>query len=155
QKSCGLVRYLQFRWAWSDTCVNQLDKVLQQESLIAMFRGYLGSSLTIVGVSQEYRLRGCPILHRGPEAISWIGCFQPQIIALDLLGDGTDDELLHLGVGYASSGVRQDAKEVLFSSCGKQRARRTPRMAIRYYGCDPSDIMARKIRLSVTSCIIS
>ncbi|KAF8134370.1 hypothetical protein EV363DRAFT_1161183, partial [Boletus edulis] len=46
---CELVRSLRFRWAWSDTCcVNQLDKGVQQESLVAMFRWYRGSSLTVV-----------------------------------------------------------------------------------------------------------
>ena len=49
QKFCELVRSLRFRWAWSDTCcVNQLDKVVQQESMVAMFRWYRGSSLTVV-----------------------------------------------------------------------------------------------------------
>ena len=49
QRSCELVRSLDFQWAWSDTCcVNQLDKGVQQESLVAMFRWYNGSSLTIV-----------------------------------------------------------------------------------------------------------
>ena len=39
QSFCDLVRSLHFRWAWSDTCcVNQLDKGVQQESLVAMFR---------------------------------------------------------------------------------------------------------------------
>ena len=48
-KFCELVRTLRFKWAWSDTCcVNQLDKGVQQESLVAMFRWYRGSSLTIV-----------------------------------------------------------------------------------------------------------
>ena len=49
QRFCELVRSLDFQWAWSDTCcVNQLDKGVQQESLVAMFRWYRGSSLTIV-----------------------------------------------------------------------------------------------------------
>ena len=63
QRFCELVRSLRFKWAWSDTCcVNQLDKGVQQESLVAMFRWYRGSSLTVVhllGVlsgSQEF---GC------------------------------------------------------------------------------------------------
>ena len=62
-KFCELVSSLYFRWAWSDTCcVNQLDKGVQQESLVAMFRWYRGASLTVVhllGVlsgSQEF---GC------------------------------------------------------------------------------------------------
>ena len=49
QRFCDLVRSLDFHWAWSDTCcVNQLDKGVQQESLVAMFRWYRGSSLTVV-----------------------------------------------------------------------------------------------------------
>ena len=49
QNFCTLVRTLRFQWAWSDTCcVNQLDKGVQQESLVAMFRWYRGASLTIV-----------------------------------------------------------------------------------------------------------
>ncbi|KAI9455063.1 hypothetical protein HD554DRAFT_298739 [Boletus coccyginus] len=49
QRFCELVRSLHFHWAWSDTCcVNQSDKGVQQESVVAMFRWYRGSSLTIV-----------------------------------------------------------------------------------------------------------
>ena len=49
QRFCDLVRSLDFQWAWSDTCcVNQLDKGVQQESLVAMFKWYRGSALTIV-----------------------------------------------------------------------------------------------------------
>lgn len=63
QSFCDLVRSLHFRWAWSDTCcVNQLDKGVQQESLVAMFRWYRGSSLTIVhllGVLSESQQFGC------------------------------------------------------------------------------------------------
>ncbi|KAF8554794.1 hypothetical protein OG21DRAFT_1603328 [Imleria badia] len=62
QRFCELVRYLDFQWAWSDTCcVNQLDKGVQQESLVAMFRWYRGSSLTIVhllGVLSESQETG-------------------------------------------------------------------------------------------------
>ena len=51
QRFCELVRSLHFQWAWSDTCcVNQQDKGVQQESVVAMFRWYRGSSLTIVHV---------------------------------------------------------------------------------------------------------
>ena len=63
-KFCELVSCLQFWWAWSDTCcVDQLDKGVQQESLVAMFRWYRGSSLTIVhllGVLSESQEFGCP-----------------------------------------------------------------------------------------------
>ncbi|KAI9455056.1 hypothetical protein HD554DRAFT_2036671 [Boletus coccyginus] len=51
------------KWAWSDTCcVNQEDKGVQQESVVAMFRWYRGSSLTIVhllGVFSESQVIGC------------------------------------------------------------------------------------------------
>ena len=60
---CTLVRTLSFHWAWSDTCcVNQLDRGVQQESLVAMFRWYRGASLTIVhllGVLSESQVFGC------------------------------------------------------------------------------------------------
>ncbi|KAN0091537.1 hypothetical protein V8E55_005103, partial [Tylopilus felleus] len=63
QKFCKLVEALQFKWAWSDTCcVNQLDKGVLQESLVAMFRWYRGSSLTVVhllGVFSESQEEGC------------------------------------------------------------------------------------------------
>ena len=59
---CKLVVTLRFKWAWSDTCcVNQLDKGVQQESLVAMFRWYRGSSLTVVhllGVLSESQTTG-------------------------------------------------------------------------------------------------
>ena len=62
QRFCELVRSLDFQWAWSDTCcVNQLDKGVQQESLVAMFRWYRGSALTIVhllGVLSEFQEPG-------------------------------------------------------------------------------------------------
>ena len=60
---CNLAVALQFKWAWSDTCcVNQLDKGVLQESLIAMFRWYRDSSLTVVhlvGVLSESQEIGC------------------------------------------------------------------------------------------------
>ncbi|KAN0091542.1 hypothetical protein V8E55_005108 [Tylopilus felleus] len=63
QNFCKLVEALQFKWAWSDTCcVNQLDKGVLQESLVAMFRWYRGSSLTVVhllGVFSELQEEGC------------------------------------------------------------------------------------------------
>ncbi|KAI9572541.1 hypothetical protein HD554DRAFT_2036106 [Boletus coccyginus] len=63
QKFCELVHSLHFQWAWSDTCcVNQQDKGVQQESVVAMFRWYRGSSLTIVhllGVLSESQVIGC------------------------------------------------------------------------------------------------
>ena len=63
QRFCELVRSLRFEWAWSDTCcVNQFDKGVQQESLVAMFRWYRGSSLTVVhllGVLSQSQQLGC------------------------------------------------------------------------------------------------
>ncbi|KAI9567130.1 hypothetical protein HD554DRAFT_1027307 [Boletus coccyginus] len=63
QRFCELVRSLRFQWAWSDTCcVNQQDRGVQQESVVAMFRWYRGSSLTIVhllGVLSESQVIGC------------------------------------------------------------------------------------------------
>ena len=63
QKFCALVSTLRFEWAWSDTCcVNQLDKGIQQESLVAMFRWYRGASLPVVhllGVLSESQEFGC------------------------------------------------------------------------------------------------
>ena len=49
QTLCKLVRSLGFRWLWSDTCcIDKKDNVVLQESLVAMFTWYRGSSLTIV-----------------------------------------------------------------------------------------------------------
>jgi hypothetical protein len=48
-KFCNLVQSRSFRWAWSDTCcVNQSDKGVQQESVVAMFQWYCRAALTIV-----------------------------------------------------------------------------------------------------------
>ena len=63
QSFCKLVCTLHFEWAWSDTCcVNQLDRGVQQESLVAMFRWYRGASLTVVhllSVFSESQEFGC------------------------------------------------------------------------------------------------
>ena len=62
QKFCKLVGSLGFRWAWSDTCcVDKSNNVVLQESLVAMFTWYRGSSLTVVylrGVSSESQCPG-------------------------------------------------------------------------------------------------
>ena len=59
---CKLVGSLGIRWAWSDTCcVDKSDNVVLQESLVAMFTWYRGSSLTVVylrGISSESQLAG-------------------------------------------------------------------------------------------------
>ena len=49
QSFCSLVCSLGFRWAWSDTCcIDKDNNVVLQESLVAMFTWYHGSSLTLV-----------------------------------------------------------------------------------------------------------
>ncbi|KAF8445020.1 hypothetical protein L210DRAFT_3394323, partial [Boletus edulis BED1] len=49
QTFCSLFGSLGFQWVWSDTCcINKKDNVVLQESLVAMFTWYHGSSLTIV-----------------------------------------------------------------------------------------------------------
>ena len=49
QTFCRLVGALGFHWVWSDTCcIDKKDNVVLQESLVAMFTWYRGSSLTIV-----------------------------------------------------------------------------------------------------------
>ena len=49
QKFCELVRSFGFRWAWSDTCcIDKENNVVLQESLVAMFTWYRGSSLTVI-----------------------------------------------------------------------------------------------------------
>ena len=57
QSFCSLVGSLGFRWAWSDTCcIDKDNNVVLQESLVAMFSWYRGSSLTLIylrGVSSE------------------------------------------------------------------------------------------------------
>ena len=46
---CKLARDAGFHWAWSDTCcINKSDNVVLQEALVAMFKWYEGSALTIV-----------------------------------------------------------------------------------------------------------
>ena len=49
QMLCKLICSLGFQWVWSDTCcIDKKDNVVLQESLVAMFTWYRGSSLTIV-----------------------------------------------------------------------------------------------------------
>ena len=49
QMFCKLVRDAGFHWAWSDTCcINKADHFVLQEALVAMFKWYRGSSLTII-----------------------------------------------------------------------------------------------------------
>ena len=57
QTSCRIAQQAGFQWAWSDTvCINQSDKPVLQESLVAMFKWYRGAALMIVflrGVSSS------------------------------------------------------------------------------------------------------
>jgi hypothetical protein len=49
QMFCKLVRDAGFHWAWSDTCcINKANHFVLQEALVAMFKWYRGSSLTII-----------------------------------------------------------------------------------------------------------
>ncbi|KAF8549945.1 hypothetical protein OG21DRAFT_523565 [Imleria badia] len=49
QTFCKIVREAGFHWAWSDTCcINKADHVVLQEALVAMFKWYRGSAVTIV-----------------------------------------------------------------------------------------------------------
>ena len=49
QTFCRIVRDAGFNWAWSDTCcINKPDHFVLQEALVAMFKWYQGSALTIV-----------------------------------------------------------------------------------------------------------
>ena len=46
---CKIVRDAGFHWAWSDTCcINKADHFVLQEALVAMFKWYQGSAVTIV-----------------------------------------------------------------------------------------------------------
>ena len=49
QMFCKIVRDAGFNWAWSDTCcINKSDHFVLQEALVAMFKWYEGSALTII-----------------------------------------------------------------------------------------------------------
>ncbi|KAF8555908.1 hypothetical protein OG21DRAFT_783260 [Imleria badia] len=49
QMFCKIVREAGFNWAWSDTCcINKSDHFVLQEALVAMFKWYEGSSLTVI-----------------------------------------------------------------------------------------------------------
>ncbi|KAG8214864.1 hypothetical protein J3R82DRAFT_10031 [Butyriboletus roseoflavus] len=49
QMFCRIVRDAGLHWAWSDTCcINKADHVVLQEALVAMFKWYQGSAVTIV-----------------------------------------------------------------------------------------------------------
>ena len=49
QMFCKIAREAGFHWAWSDTCcINKSDHFVLQEALVAMFKWYEGSDLTIV-----------------------------------------------------------------------------------------------------------
>ena len=49
QMFCKIARDAGFHWAWSDTCcINKSDHFVLQEALVAMFKWYEGSALTII-----------------------------------------------------------------------------------------------------------
>ena len=49
QMFCKIVRDAGLHWAWSDTCcINKADHFVLQEALVAMFKWYQGSAVTIV-----------------------------------------------------------------------------------------------------------
>ena len=55
KRFCEIIRDAGFKWAWSDTCcINKSDHFILQEALVAMFKWYQGSALTVVF------LRGVP-----------------------------------------------------------------------------------------------
>ncbi|KAN0088011.1 hypothetical protein V8E55_006632 [Tylopilus felleus] len=46
---CKIVHDASLQWAWSDTCcINKADSAVQQEALVAMFKWYQGSTLTVI-----------------------------------------------------------------------------------------------------------
>ena len=46
---CKIVQDARLQWAWSDTCcINKADSAVQQEALVAMFKWYEGSTLTVI-----------------------------------------------------------------------------------------------------------
>ena len=49
QMFCKIARDAGLHWAWSDTCcINKADRIVLQEALVAMFKWYEGSAVTIV-----------------------------------------------------------------------------------------------------------
>ncbi|KAF8548434.1 hypothetical protein OG21DRAFT_1516295 [Imleria badia] len=98
QRFCELVRNLEFQWAWSDTCcVNQLDRGVQQESLVAMFRWYRGSSLTVVhllGVFSESQEIG----HLWKSIWNTRGWTYQEYIASEVVQFYTEDWKPYLGL---------------------------------------------------------
>ncbi|KAG9311908.1 hypothetical protein JVU11DRAFT_8169 [Chiua virens] len=62
QEFCRVGGALGFHWVWSDTCcIDKKDIVVLHESLVAMFRWYRGSALTLVhlrGVQSKFQKRG-------------------------------------------------------------------------------------------------
>ena len=51
QMFCKIARDAGFHWAWSDTCcINKADHLVLQEALVAMFKWYEGSAVTIVSL---------------------------------------------------------------------------------------------------------
>ncbi|KAF8555002.1 hypothetical protein OG21DRAFT_1603126 [Imleria badia] len=49
QMFCKIARDAGLHWAWSDTCcINKADHIVLQEALVAMFKWYQGSTVTII-----------------------------------------------------------------------------------------------------------
>ena len=54
---CKIVRDAGLHWAWSDTCcINKADHFVFQEALVAMFKWYQGSALTVIFLRGVYSL---------------------------------------------------------------------------------------------------
>ena len=52
---CKIAREAGFHWAWSDTCcINKANQTVLQEALVAMFKWYAGSALTIIFLRGVY-----------------------------------------------------------------------------------------------------
>lgn len=84
QNLCALARSLGFQWAWSDgCCVDQLSNAVSQESLVATFTWYRGSSLTVVHLRGYFR--NYSVLHRRLETLSRLDFGQSQRIAYHYL----------------------------------------------------------------------
>ena len=95
---CTLTRTLGFRWAWSDTCcIDKGDSVILQESLVAMFTWYRGSSLTIVylrGVGSQLKQPGA--LRRSIwNTRAWT---YPEYVAAETVQFFTEDWQPYLGL---------------------------------------------------------
>ena len=63
QMFCKIIRNAGFNWAWSNMCcINKSDHFVLQEALVAMFKWYHGSILTIVFLCGVHSLSQCSTL---------------------------------------------------------------------------------------------